>query len=191
TDHGDMMGEHRLVAKGVQYEGASRVPLIVHVPGLAPRRLATPTSQVDVTPTLLDALGHEAPAHVQGRSLLPLMQAGDTAPDAAEVVFEWSGAREGETADGQRYHGDALAQLAMAAQQRTIRRGRWKLTVDEAGDHELYDLVADPEETRNLLYAGEGRTPPAEAQAAARDLWERLRAWQARTADALPLEAVP
>ena len=74
----------------------------------------------------------------------------------------------------------------MAAQQRTIRRGRWKLTVDEAGDHELYDLEADPEETRNLLYA-----PDAGALRVARDLWARLRAWQERTADPLPLPLPP
>jgi arylsulfatase A-like enzyme len=71
TDHGDMMGEHRLVAKGVQYEGASRVPLIVRVPGLAPCRIATPVSQIDLVPTLLDVLGYDAPAHVRGPRSCP------------------------------------------------------------------------------------------------------------------------
>jgi arylsulfatase A-like enzyme len=183
TDHGDMMGEHRLVAKGVQFEGASRVPLIFRIPGLAPRRLRTPVSQVDVTPTLLDALGLPAPSHVQGESLLPLLRGGDTGPDEAEVIFEWSGARDGQSADGTRFAGvDAAGQRAIAAQQRTIRRGRWKLTVDEAGDHELYDLVADPAETRNRLYR-----PDEDAGRAAVDLWERLRAWQRRTGDGLVL----
>jgi arylsulfatase A-like enzyme len=190
TDHGDMMGEHRLIAKGVQYEGASRVPLIVRVPGVEPRRIKTPVSQVDLLPTLLDALGLPVPGHAQGRSLLPLMREGDTAPDEAEIVFEWSGAQGGQTADGHRLAPDEVgdaererAVQALRAQQRTIRRGRWKLTVDEAGDHELYDLVADPQETRNLLYAGSGRTPTAEARAVAQDLWARLRAWQERTGD--------
>ncbi|MBI3970242.1 MAG: sulfatase-like hydrolase/transferase [Chloroflexi bacterium] len=187
TDHGDMMGEHRLVAKGVQYEGASRVPLIMRIPGVEPKRITTPVSQIDVLPTLLDALGVDAPAHVQGTSLLPLMREGDTAPDEAVIVFEWSGAHGGVSADGQRVGEGAAAMRAMAAQQRTIRRGRWKLTVDEIGDHELYDLVADPGETRNLLYRGPGREPLAEVLAAARDLWERLRAWQARTGDTLSL----
>ncbi len=197
TDHGDMMGEHRLVAKGVQYEGAARVPLIVRVPGIAPRRIATPTSQVDVLPTLLEALGVPTPDHVQGASLLPLMRAGDVAPDEAEVVFEWSGARDGETADGHRFGGNAAEWRAFAARQRTIRRGRWKLTVDESGDHELYDLAADPYETCNLLATNAVRpgnagsagnaAPPAEALAAAHDLWARLRTWQARTGDTLDL----
>jgi arylsulfatase A-like enzyme len=187
TDHGDMMGEHRLVAKGVQYEGASRVPLLFRIPGLAPRRIETPVSQVDVTPTLLDVLGLPVPPQVQGKSLLPLLRDGDTDPQDGEIVFEWSGARPGEdeAADGLRYSwADAAGRRAVAAQQRTIRRGRWKLTVDEAGDHELYDLQADQDETRNLLYA-----PDASALQVAQDLWARLRAWQERTAD--PLTLVP
>ena len=193
TDHGDMMSEHRLVAKGVQYEGASRVPLIVRAPGVAPRRIATPVSQIDVLPTLLDALGVAPPAHLQGSSLLPLMREGDRpspgrapAPDEAEIVFEWSGGRDGETADGHRFGGDEAEWRAFAARQRTIRRGRWKLTVDESGEHELYNLVADPHETRNLLFTG-GQTLPTDALAAARDLWARLRAWQERTQDTVAL----
>ncbi|HEV2123429.1 MAG TPA: sulfatase-like hydrolase/transferase, partial [Chloroflexota bacterium] len=83
TDHGDMMGEHRLVAKGVQYEGASRVPLLVSVPGVEPQRVRTPVCQVDLLPTLLDALGMAIPEHAQGNSLLPLMRHGDSAPEEA------------------------------------------------------------------------------------------------------------
>lgn len=201
TDHGDMMGEHRLIAKGVQYEGAARVPLIVRVPGpvrtrdgqrqeLAPGHIATPVGQVDVLPTLLAALDVEAPAHLQGRSLLPLMAGGDTPAtlEEAEVVFEWSGARDGVAADGQRFERSGASGQAVAAQQRTIRRGRWKLTVDEAGEHELYDLTTDPHETRNLLY-GDRLVHNANAAAAVTHLWERLRAWQARTDDTAALPA--
>src|SRR5687768_677753 len=98
TDHGDMMGEHRLIAKGVPYEGSARVPLIVRVPGMAPQRVETPVCQVDLLPTLMEALGYDAPANIQGASLLPLMREGDGSrgkPEEAEVVFEWSGARDG------------------------------------------------------------------------------------------------
>jgi arylsulfatase A-like enzyme len=186
TDHGDMMGEHRLVAKGVQYEGASRVPLIVRIPGFSSRRVSTPIGQVDILPTLLDALGVPAPDHLQGGSLLPVMKDGDAAADAIadQVVFEWSGARNGLAADGHRFEGGEEAARAIAAQQRTIRHDRWKLTVDEYGQHELYDLTSDPDETRNLLFAGRLATSAA---ATLPDLWQRLRAWQFRTADSLIL----
>jgi arylsulfatase A-like enzyme len=182
TDHGDMMGEHRLVAKGVPYEGAAHVPLIMRLPGVegvAPARIPAPTSQVDILPTLLDALGHDLPAHLQGKSLLPSLRAGGEDPATAEVVIEWNGehaARPGVTLDDPE-----------AASQRTLRRGRWKLTVDEAGQHELYDLQTDSQETRNLLY-GDRLSHSEEARAAVDDLWLRLRAWRERTRDPLPLE---
>ena len=91
SDHGDMMGQLRMVTKSVQYEGAVRVPLLVRVPGLPPRRLATPISLVDLTPTLLDLVGLPIPAPMQGRSLASLMRTGDVAPDEAEVFVEWNG----------------------------------------------------------------------------------------------------
>ena len=187
TDHGDMMGDHRLIAKGVPYEGSARVPLIVRVPGVAPRRITTPVCQVDLLPTLMEALGHDAPRSAQGASLLPLMRDGDGArgnPDEAEVFFEWSGARDGLGADGHHYEA-AVADRA-GAPQRTIRRGPWKLTVDAAGEHELYDLASDPQETRNLLW-GERLAQHPGAQDAVDNLWARMRAWQERTADQLTL----
>jgi arylsulfatase A-like enzyme len=189
TDHGDMMGDHRLIAKGVPYEGSSRVPLIVRAPGVAgvePRRIATPISQIDLLPTLLEALEVDAPASAQGSSLLPLMREGDRTPDEAQVIFEWSGARDGVAADG---HVIDPAEVGRAgAPQRTIRRGRWKLTVDLASEHELYDLEADPDERRNLLFDGRLREAAGGA-GAVEDLWTRLRAWQERTADTLALPA--
>ena len=189
TDHGDMMGDHRLIAKGVPYEGSARVPLIVRVPGVAPRRIQTPVCQVDLLPTLMEALGYDVPTSAQGESLLPLLREGDGArgrPEEAEVVFEWSGARDGVGADGHQY--DPAVAGRAGAQQRTIRRGRWKLTVDAAGEHELYDLEGDPLEKRNLLWS-DRLTGHAGAQAAVGELWGRLQAWQRRTADRLELPA--
>jgi arylsulfatase A-like enzyme len=201
TDHGDMMGEHRLLAKGVPFEGASRVPLLIRAPGVPAGRVTTPVSQIDVLPTVLDLLGVPAPPSAPGASLRPLLGGEPAALPArpaadglafGEVVIEWAGTPRGESVSGYRppaADGGAAAEAAlraMAARQRTIRRGRWKLTVDEGGEHELYDLAADPGEARNRLATA---APDPEARAAAASLWEALRAWQARTADALPLPA--
>jgi arylsulfatase A-like enzyme len=184
-----MMGEHRMVAKGVPYEGAVRVPLLLRLPGVAPRRVPAAVSQVDVVPTLLDALGVTPPDHLHGASLLPQLrdEAGVTPP--GEVVIEWNGARTlpapAVQAGGD---GDGDEEDTEGASLRTIRRGRWKLTVDEDGEHELYDLRDDPCETRNLLFSARlGETPGA--LGALDDLWARLRAWQARTRDPLDLPA--
>jgi arylsulfatase A-like enzyme len=195
SDHGDMMGDHRLLAKHVPYEGSARVPLLVRVPGVAPTRIAEPVSQVDLVPTLMDALQVPPPAGVHGASLLPAMR-GSARPDA-DVVIEWSGEREGEGEGREPGSADrewgivpkSREALALVAQQRTIRRGRWKLTVDETGDHELYDLDEDPGETRNLMRRrpGAGREPSPVARAAVHALWDGVCAWQHRTGDTLQL----
>ena len=187
TDHADMMGEHRLLNKGVNYEGAARVPLLIRAPGLSPRRSVTPVSQVSILPTLLDLLGHPIPEGVHGETLVPLMTTGDSAPDEAEVVIEWNGydsypiefSRPGPlTGD------DETDRLLRAVDARTIRLGRWKLTVHVSGEHELYDLQDDPGETHNAF-------PDPAARSVVRDLSQRLLAWQRETDDplALPLTA--
>ena len=110
------------------------------------------------------------------------------------MVIEWSGVPRGGAVSGYRPPQDGGSPAAetilraMAARQRTIRSGRWKLTVDEFGEHELYDLEADPLETRNLLFA---RRLQADGTAAAAvgPLWRRLQEWQQRTADPVTLPA--
>jgi arylsulfatase len=181
SDHGDMMGDHRLVAKCVQYEGAVRVPLLIRVPGLPPRRIITPVSLVDLVPTLLELLGLPLPEHLQGRSLVPLLTHGDVAPDDAEVVIEWNGwdgfdhIREQLLAER-----TGLDEQPLSLDARTIRRGRWKLTLHMTGEHELYNLQADPGEMHNAFH------DPACAPVV-RTLYERLLAWQRRTNDPLVL----
>jgi arylsulfatase A-like enzyme len=58
SDHGDMMGSHRMIAKQVMYEESARVPMMIKLPGQnTPVRLNQPVSQINLVPTLLDALG--------------------------------------------------------------------------------------------------------------------------------------
>lgn len=184
TDHGDMMGEHRLLQKSVPYEGATHVPLIVRAPGLPARRIATPVSQVHLTPTLLDLLAQPVPEHVQGGSLVPLLAGGDTAPDEAEVVIEWNGMPRQIAGSGEvNTTRDAETQLR-SVDARTIRRGRWKLNVHAEREFELYDLLADPGELHNAFY-------DAGNEGLAAGLFDRLRAWQRATNDALELPELP
>jgi arylsulfatase A-like enzyme len=181
SDHGDMMGQLRMVTKSVQYEGAVRVPLLIRAPGLQPRRLATPVSLVDLTPTLLDLLGLPVPAHMQGESLAPLLRGGDVAADEAEVFVEWN------EWDGVQQVWSPVAGVAdpdeaqpPSIDARTIRRGRWKLSLYATGEGELYDLVSDPEETRNVIH-------DATRAGVVADLYDRLRRWQRETGDLLAL----
>jgi arylsulfatase A-like enzyme len=79
TDHGFLLGEHDFWAKNRMnmYQEIVHIPLFVHDPrqqGAGERRRAL-TQTIDLAPTFLDLFGVPAPPEMQGRSLLPLLQA--------------------------------------------------------------------------------------------------------------------
>ena len=81
SDHGEMLGERGLWYKMSFFEGASRVPLVVHAPGrFAERRVASAVSLADILPTLveigLDGDGPTSLHDIDGRSLLPHLTGG-------------------------------------------------------------------------------------------------------------------
>jgi arylsulfatase A-like enzyme len=132
ADHGEEFRDHGgLMHGGTHYQELLHVPLILVGPTLpAGVRIAAPVSLVDVMPTVLDLLGIPAPAEMDGRSLRPLWEGGD-AEDGRPLLAETGPADI-----------DAL---------RTLRRGHLKL-IDDArtGRQQLFDLAADPGETRDL-----------------------------------------
>lgn len=133
SDHGEMLGERGFWYKMSFFEGASRVPLIVHAPGrYAPKRVAAAVSLADLTPTFLDLATDGAPpplaTPLEGRSLLPHLL-GTGGHD--EVIGEY-------LAEG------AVAPIVM------IRRGALKFVHSPADPDQLYDLSADPHERTNL-----------------------------------------
>ncbi|HZO21501.1 MAG TPA: choline-sulfatase [Steroidobacteraceae bacterium] len=136
ADHGDMLGERGLWYKMSFYEGACRIPLIVHAPGrFAPRRVTAVASLLDLLPTFAAlANGGAEPAYaapIDGHNLLPQLAANAPERNAAEVVGEY-------LAEG------AIAPIIM------IRRGRHKYVHSPADPDQLYDLESDPDERKNL-----------------------------------------
>jgi choline-sulfatase len=137
SDHGEMLGDHRLKQKSVFYEGALRVPLVVRPPGGTHAwRAAGLTDHVDIGATLLDAAGAEPFEDSPGNSLVPKIDAGPDAPGAQEgkdVVFSEVG--------------ESGPYCCMA------RTDRYKMTIDAETRQplELYDMEADPTELRNLV----------------------------------------
>src|SRR5262249_49943882 len=135
TDHGEMLGDHGLVAKGCRfYEGAVHVPLLFSWPdrfrsGLVSRGL---TELVDIVPTLLDCIGEPVPEHVQGRSLYRIAtRQADPAKHHEFVRSEYHDAQRAPNAS----HANMLFD------------GQWKLVVyHDAGTGELYNLAEDPHE---------------------------------------------
>ncbi|MFT7670006.1 MAG: arylsulfatase A-like enzyme [Planctomycetota bacterium] len=85
SDHGDMMGEHNDLGKGVYAEGSVRIPFLLRWPRRVPpqQRIATRVSLIDVFPTVFDALHLELPSVARGNSLLPLVDGsgGNSAPN--------------------------------------------------------------------------------------------------------------
>jgi arylsulfatase A-like enzyme len=194
SDHGDMMGSHRLLAKCLMFEEASTVPMMIKPAGRTEaRRVKGPVSQIDLLPTLLDLMGGSIPGHVQGRSLKDLVL-GDSEPDR-DVFIEWNGRDTGvslrERVAGQEsvsLPGGFDEEKAIAAVADSVRtvvsQDGWKFNFSPMGEHELYNLAQDPWETRNL--AGVAAHKPL-----MRDLAERIRAWQGRTSDGISLPEGP
>ncbi len=147
SDHGEALGDHGLVMKGARfYEGLVRVPLLWSWPAGATAGLQSNAlvELVDIVPTLLEISGLPVPAHVQGRSLLPILT-GSAPPDHHKdfVRCEYF------------YH-SADGRPAYATM---YRDERWKLVCYHgAGLGELFDLQNDPHEFDDL-WLEPGRDP--------------------------------
>jgi choline-sulfatase len=132
ADHGDMLGERGLWYKMNFFEPACRIPLIVHAPGrFSARRIAGSASLVDILPTLCELAGHPAAqfaSPLDGNSLVPQLAG---TPGRDEVIGEY-------LAEG------AIAPLVM------IKRERYKFVHSPVDPDQLYDLIDDPDEIRNL-----------------------------------------
>ncbi len=79
SDHGELLGEHDDVGHGPRlWDPVLRVPLVIYDPRAPqPRRVASRVGLVDVSPTLLEMVGLEVPAGIDGRSLAPALRGDD------------------------------------------------------------------------------------------------------------------
>ena len=136
ADHGDGMASHRMVTKQVSlYDETTRVPFMVAGPGIEPGDCSALISQLDLFPTLCELTGVEGPAGLWGQSLRPLLA--DADGDAHPyVVSEW--------------HTEWGFTISPG---RMVRTARYKYTRYLEGEgEELFDLLADPGETRTLIH---------------------------------------
>eukprot|EP00041_Stephanoeca_diplocostata_P033162 m.1087975 g.1087975 ORF g.1087975 m.1087975 type:complete len:725 (+) comp24285_c0_seq20:131-2305(+) len=77
-DHGYQLGEHGLWCKVTNFELATRVPLIVSIPGVPGGTTSRAlVEHLDIFPTALDAAGLAPLPQLMGRSLVPLVRAPD------------------------------------------------------------------------------------------------------------------
>ncbi len=134
-DHGEGLGQHGEKSHGFFiYNSTLHVPLIIKIPGTAPRVIEDEVSLVDVMPTILEALRIAIPASVQGRSLLGQVR-GQPAARPSEVYAE-----------------TYLALLHFRWSQLRSIQSRGLKYID-APRPELYDTHQDPDELKNLISA--------------------------------------
>jgi uncharacterized sulfatase len=147
SDHGDMLGAHRLMSKGpAMYEEIVNIPFIVRPPRTASLGASpvlgvvdsTPVSHIDILPTMLDLSGAAVPALLDGRSLVPLLD-GHARDEARQVVVE--------------FHRFAWQHDSWGGFQpiRCLIDGDYKLVLNLLDSDELYDLRHDPHELHNLI----------------------------------------
>ena len=75
ADHGLAAGHHGLMGKQSMYEHSMRPPFIVVGPGIKPNsKIDTPIYLQDAMATAIEIAGAEKPAHVEFKSLMPLIK---------------------------------------------------------------------------------------------------------------------
>jgi uncharacterized sulfatase len=146
-------------SKQSPYEGGVRTPMMIRWPGkIQPTDSPEFAHSIDIVPTLLKALEIPPPTGLPGIDLLD-----EQARKDRKVVFGECFTHNANDLD------DPKANLRW----RWAVQGQWKLIVpnqaiERDGKNELYDLVADPLETKNLVLTH----PEIE-----RDLLSQLDAW--------------
>ena len=132
SDHGEMAGDHLRLHKSVFYNSSVRVPLMIRWPGQINSGITSDAlaQNIDVYPTLLEAIGAEPSKRCFGRSLWPVLR--DPEAEHREAVFSEISSRG---------HHNTM-----------VCTQRHKYTMDSAGEgYMLYDVTEDPEEQNNLI----------------------------------------
>lgn len=162
SDNGYYLGEHRIrQGKILPHEPSLRIPLLASGPGFRTgEKRYDPSSLVDLTATLLDFGRARPPRPPDGRSLRRTMLGGDRGW-RSPVLYEAAGTSRRRRAPG---FDDARTAIG-------VRTGRYSYVRHRVGGHELYDLVRDPLQNRNIFGRESSRPLRRDLNAA----WRRLR----------------
>ena len=141
-DNGFAFGEHGLIDKRTAYEESMRVPMLAHCPELfkAGTTVEQMVANIDIAPTILEAAGLRAPSKWDGRSFLGLAE-GKPTPWRSQLLYEYYWERNfPQTPTIHALRGDRYKYIHY--------HGLWDTD-------ELYDLLKDPLETKNLINSAE------------------------------------
>ena len=196
SDHGDMMGSHKLAHKTLFYKESATVPYLLHLPKqTGSYRVKGLSSNVDMAPTLIDAMGFDVPENLHGKSLFPRLQKSDiTLTD--DVFLQWNDTQEywrniqktkglgfikwkTDMAGGE----DEWIECHNEELRTIVTNDGWRFTVSPVThDHELFNLNDDPQERKNLA-------KNEKYKKVMNKLLEKIKKWQQEIGDTLPLPA--
>jgi arylsulfatase A-like enzyme/glycosyltransferase involved in cell wall biosynthesis len=200
SDHGMEFFEHDTWGQGNSAvgEASPRIPLVIRDPRLAPRgQVDTVVRSIDLAPTLLELVDAPPAAGMDGVSLAGCLKQAAPCPelDAFNETGIWIADIPGMPDAHLRYPGllelmevpdrvsgtltikPEYSNVILAAKDRMIRHGHWKLTYQPLSDGELlqlFDVAADPMCKNNLI----DQHPDMTAM-----LWQRLNGWIGRVPD--------
>jgi arylsulfatase A-like enzyme len=142
SDHGSLLGDHGLSGKWIMYENSIRIPLVIYDPRVDPARAVGRREEmalgIDLAPTMLALAGVDIPEVMQGRDLMPIVNA-EASAWRDHFYYE--------------HTYDTSPPRAPIAKTEGIRTMRWKYTrypETEPVFEQLFDLDADPLERTNL-----------------------------------------
>lgn len=164
-DNGFLFGEHDLIDKRVAYEASIRVPMLASCPELIkPGTIVDQmVGNIDVAPTVMEAMGLKRPAHMDGQSFLPLLRQ-EPIPwrDYFLYVYYWE------------------QNFPQTPTMFALRGNRFKyITYYGLWDaDELFDLENDPQELHNLFFEPKHSSEKTAMQERLYDMMEELGGMQ-------------
>ena len=137
-DNGFMFGEHGLIDKRVAYETSIRVPLLMQCPDLFEGQTVVEkmVANIDIAPTVMEAMGLEKPAHMDGDSCIQLAQ-GKSVPWREYFLYAYYWEKNFPQSP-------TVFSLRSDKYKYTTYYGLWDTD-------EFFDLQADPMEQNNLI----------------------------------------
>lgn len=158
-DHGWHLGDHNLWCKHTNFEQATHAPLLISAPWIKPSKTTSPSEFIDIFPTICELAGVPVPAHLDGKSLVPVMN------DPKKIVKDFAISQYPRT--NNKEESERLGFSDGEYMGYSLRTERYRYTIwlkdsfrsnmpfkkELVVASELYDYEKDPNETINV--AGE------------------------------------
>ena len=133
TDHGEMAGSHKLIAKTTFYEESSKIPVIIRYPKEIKQSTTNNNalvSTIDIMPTLLDLAGVGIPKGIDGKSFKKQILESEVSTNEFDIVFSQN----------------QFGRMVRYDEFKYVRSIVYGITYEI-----LYDIDKDPTESKNLL----------------------------------------